>query len=93
MLSSVAAALIGFWFYQTASRSGRPALSWAVSGVVVYFLAILLWTLAVTPAIRDAASHNQNAALIFVVRYAYIGFGMLSAACLNAWLNKSNPSQ
>ncbi|OQW71770.1 MAG: hypothetical protein BVN35_15680 [Proteobacteria bacterium ST_bin11] len=93
MLGSVAAALIGIWFYNTASRSGRSAISWAVSGVVVYFLAALLWTLAVTPAILDAASHSQSAALIFIVRYAYIGFGVLMALLINSWLNKAANSQ
>jgi len=89
MLGSIAAALIGIWFYHTASRSGRPAVSWAVSGVVIYFLAALLWTLAVTPSIKDMASHNQSTVLIFIVRYAYIGFGVLTAVLLNGWLNKT----
>lgn len=89
MLGSIAAALVGIWFYHAASRSRRPAVSWAVSGVVVYFLAASLWTLVVTPSIKDAASHNQSAVLIFIIRYAYIGFGVLVAILLDAWLNKS----
>lgn len=83
MLGSIAAALVGIWFYQTASRSGRPAVSWVVSGEMVYFLAALLWTLVVTPSFKDAASHNQNAVLIGIVRYAYIGFGVLISVLLN----------
>jgi len=93
MLGSIAAALVGIWFYNTAARSSRPPISWAVSGVVVYFLAALLWTLAITPSVKDAASHNQSAALIFIVRYAYIGFGVLVAILLNSWLNKSTDSE
>lgn len=88
MLGSMAAALVALWFYNTASRSARPPISWAVSGVVVYFLAALLWTLLVTPGIKDAASHSQSGILIFIVRYAYIGFGILAAILLNGWLNK-----
>lgn len=89
MLGSIAAFLVGAWFYYTAPRSGRSSISWAVSGVVVYFLAALLWTLLVTPAIKDAASHGQNPALIFMVRYAYIFVGAASAVLLNFLLNKS----
>ncbi|WP_445370273.1 hypothetical protein ACH518_12155 [Methylomonas sp. HW2-6] len=88
MIGSVAAALIAVWFYNTAARSGRPAISWAVSGVVVYFLAAVLWTLVVTPAIKDTASHTQNGVLVFIVQYAYIAFGAAAALAVNAWLNK-----
>lgn len=89
MLSVIAAALVGIWFYNTASRSGRKPVSWAVSGVIVYFLAALLWSLTVTPGIKDAATHNQSGLLIFIVRYAYIGIGLTVAAMVNIWLNKA----
>lgn len=88
MLGVIAASLVGVWFYSTAGRSGRPPVSWAVSGVVVYFLAALLWSLIVTPGLKDAAIHNQSGMLIFVVRYAYVLVGLLVAAGINLWLNK-----
>lgn len=88
MLGVIAATLVGFWFYSTASRSGRSPVSWAVSGVMVYFLAALLWSLIVTPGIKDAAIHNQTGLLIFIVKYAYITVGLVSAAAINFWLNK-----
>ncbi len=88
MIGVIAATLVGLWFYNTASRSGRPPVSWGVSGVVVYFLAALLWSLIVTPTLKDSAIHNQSAMLIFIVRYAYIGVGLLVAGAVNAWLNK-----
>lgn len=88
MLSVIAALLVAVWFYNTAPRSGRPAFSWCVSGVVVYFLAALLWSLAVTPTLKDMAQHQPNGLLIFTVRYAYIGIGLLAAAAVNAWLNQ-----
>jgi len=72
MLGVIAAIAVCFWFYSTAARSGRSPISWAISGVVVYFLAALLWSLIITPAIKDAATHNQNSLLIFIVRYAYV---------------------
>jgi hypothetical protein len=89
MLSVIAAITIGVWFYNTAERSGRPRVSWGISGVVVYFLAALLWSLIVTPGVKDAAIHNQSGFLIFVVQYAYIGFAMVMAGLVNFWLNKA----
>lgn len=88
MLGVIAATLVGIWFYNTAARSGRPPVSWGVSGTVVYFLAALLWSLIVTPSIKDAAIHNQSGVLIFIVRYAYILIGLIAAAIVNIWLNK-----
>lgn len=88
MLGVIAATLVGVWFYSTAGRSGRPPVSWGASGVVVYFLAALLWSLIVTPGIKDAAVHNPNGMLIFIVRYAYIGVGLMAAAAVNFGLNK-----
>ncbi|MGY6277008.1 hypothetical protein [Methylomonas sp. MgM2] len=87
MLSVIAAVLVGVWFYSTAPRSGRPPVSWGISGVVVYFLAALLWSLIVTPSIKDSAIHNQSGVLVFIARYAYIGVGLAIAAIINYWLN------
>lgn len=91
MLSFIAAVLVGIWFYHTAARSGRQAFSWAVSGVGVYFIMAMLWTFAVTPNIKDAASHSQGGLLVLVIQYAYIVFGVSVAAAVNAWLNKPSP--
>lgn len=88
MLSVIAAIGVSVWFYSTASRSGRAPVSWAVSGVVVYFLAALLWSLIVTPGIKDEAIHNPSGLLIFIIRYAYIGMGLAAAVVVNFWLNK-----
>lgn len=88
MLSVIAATLVAVWFYRTAERSGRPPVSWGFSGVIVYFLAALLWSLIVTPGIKDTAIHNPNGTLIFIVQYAYIGVGLAVAAAVIFWLNK-----
>jgi hypothetical protein len=93
MLSSIAAILIAVWFYYTAHRTGRPAIMWAVSGVVVYFLAALIWTLLVTPSIKDLASHGQSGVLVFIVRYAYILFAAACAILLNFLLNKAGRTE
>ncbi len=90
MLGVITAGCICFWFYSTASRSGRTPVSWAISGVVVYFIAALIWSLTVTPAIKDTAIHNQNSVLIFIVQYAYIVVGFSVAAFVNSWLNKAS---
>ncbi len=88
MFGVIAAGLVVVWFYNTANRSGRSPVSWGVSGVVVYFLAALLWSLIITPFIKDTAIHTQSGVLIFVVRYAYIVFGLVVAAAVNAGLNR-----
>lgn len=89
MIGFIAATLVGIWFYSTASRSGKAPVSWGFSGVVVYFLAALLWSLIVTPGFKDAAIHNQSGLLVFIVRYAYICVGVVAAAAVNFWLNKA----
>ena len=89
MLSSIVATLIAIWFFNTAPRSGRVPITWAISGVVVYFLAAWLWSLIVTPTIKEAAIHNPSGLLIVVLGYAYIAFAASCALVLNAWLNKA----
>lgn len=89
MLGSIAALLVGVWFYYSAPRSGKSPVSWAVSGIVVYFLTALLWTLLVTPEIKDAASHGRSGMLIFLVRYAYIIVGATAAVLLDFLVNKA----
>jgi len=75
MSGSIKAMLVGAWFYHGVGRSGRSSISWTISGVVVYFLAALLWTLLVAPSIKAEAGHGQSGLLVFVVRYAYISGG------------------
>ena len=88
MFGAIVAALVAYWFYQTAALSGRQPLSWAIAGGAVYFIGALLWTLGVTPHIKDLAAHNPNSVWVWVVRYAYVVFGATCAAGVNAWLNK-----
>ena len=60
IIGSVAAILIFVWFYNTAPRSGRNPLNWAIAGFVVYFTIALFWTYIVNPGIKDAAMHSRN---------------------------------
>ena len=93
MLSSLVAIGIAVWFYCTAPKSGKSHLYWAISGVVVYFLTALLWTLAVTPAVKDAATHSQSSLLVVIVQYAYILVAATAAAILNIVLNLSKSAK
>lgn len=90
MLGSIAALMVGVWFYYTAPRSGKSPVSWAISGIVVYFLVALLWTLLVTPNIKDAAAHGRSGLLIFIVRYAYVFAGVVAAILLDYLVNKAD---
>ncbi|WP_305908957.1 hypothetical protein Q9L42_008055 [Methylomarinum sp. Ch1-1] len=83
MIGSVVAAFVAIWFYHTAKQTGRQPISWAVAGIVVYFMVALMWTNFVTPPIKDAASHSQNGFLIFLTRYAYIMVGLACAVFFN----------
>ncbi len=83
MIGSIAAAFVACWFYFTAKKTGRDPVSWAIAGLVVYFIVALSWTWMVTPSIKDAASHGQNGLLIFLARYAYILVGLASAVFYN----------
>ena len=89
MIGSIVAACLAFWFYQTAKRTGRQPVSWAVAGLLVYFIVALLWTNVVTPPIKDAASHSQSGILIFLTRYAYIIVGSVCAVLFNLKFGKS----
>jgi len=73
---SIAAILVMVWFYNTAN--GRNPVHWAMAGFLVYFIVSLLWTVAITPDIKDAAMHSRNTLLMWVARYAYI---VVAVAC------------
>ena len=83
MIGSIVAVFVAVWFYYTAKNTGRDPISWAVAGLVVYFMVCLVWTWFVTPPIKDAASHSQSGLLIFLTRYAYILVGLASAVFFN----------
>ncbi|WP_031433698.1 hypothetical protein [Methylomarinum vadi] len=89
MIGSIVAAGVAIWFYFTAKNSGRQPISWAVAGLLVYFIVALLWTKLVTPPIKDAATHSQSGLLIFLTRYAYIVVGLTCAALFNLKFGRS----
>lgn len=89
MIGSIAAAIVAVWFYHTAGRSGRQPVSWAVAGLLVYFLVALLWTYLITPGVKDAATHSQSGLLILIARYAYIAAGLAAAVAFNVLVGKA----
>lgn len=76
MLGSLAAIIIAIWFYTTARAMGKNPVSWAVIGLLAYFIGAILWTVLVTPPLRDSVEHNQSYILGFIVRYAYVVVGV-----------------
>ena len=88
IIGSVAAILIFVWFYNTAPRSGRNPLNWAIAGFVVYFIIALFWTYFINPSIKDAAMHSRNTALMYISRYAYIVLSLAGAVVFNLTVGK-----
>lgn len=83
MVGSIVAILVAVWFYFSAKKVGRQPVSWAVAGLVLFYLVELVWTWFVTPPIKDAATHTQSGFLVFLTRYAYIAVGLACAALFN----------
>lgn len=78
IIGSIVAIFILVWFYNTAAEYGRNPIHWAIAGVLVYFIVGLLWTVLITPDIKDAAMHSRNTLLMWITRYAYI---VVALAC------------
>lgn len=76
MFGSIAALIIAYWYYQSATKQNLNPVKWAVIGVSAYFIPAVIWTLLVTPGLRDAFEHNQNMLLGFIVRFAYVAVGV-----------------
>ncbi len=81
IIGSLVGILILVWFYNTAN--GRNPVQWAFAGFLVYFIVSLLWTVGVTPVIKDAAMHSRNTLLMWTARYAYIIVALACAAVFN----------
>lgn len=80
MSGAIAAIIITIWFYKSALATGKNPVTSAVLGLTVYFTAALIWTLAVTPGLRDTIAHEPSFLLGMVVRHAYAVVGFTCAA-------------
>ncbi len=83
MVGTLVAFFVVIWFYMTAQRVGRQPISWAVAGLVVYFMVCLVWTWFVTPILKDSATHTQNGVLIFFTQYGYVIMALICAGLFN----------
>ncbi len=80
MAGTLAAILIVIWFYKSALATGKDPLPSAFLGFCVYFIPSMIWTLVITPGMRDALEHSPNTPMALVVQYTYVIVGMACAA-------------
>ena len=78
MIGAIAAILIVYWYYKGAISAGKNPVTWALIGLLVYFIPAILWTYFINTGLRDSVEHSQNMFLAIIVRYAYVAVG---AAC------------
>jgi len=78
MIGTLTAFLITYWYYKSAQAMGKNPLSSAGLGFLAYLIPCVLWTVTVTPGLRDAVDHNPSTLSGLLVNYAYIVVG---AAC------------
>lgn len=83
MVGSIAALIIAYWYYQSALKRNLNPVKWAAIGVLAYFIPAVIWTVLVTPGLRDTVEHNQSVILGFIVRFAYVAVGV---GC-SVWFN------
>lgn len=78
MIGTSAALLIAYWFYKTAESKGKNPIAGAFLGFIVYLVPATVWTIWVTPGIRNSVEHSPNFLLALLAQYAYI---LVAAAC------------
>ncbi|MGZ8239735.1 MAG: hypothetical protein ACXW00_12945 [Methylobacter sp.] len=78
MAGTITALLITYWFYKSAKATDKNPLSSAGLGFLSYLIPCLVWTLTVTPGLRDAVEHNPGTLSGLFVNYAYI---LVGTAC------------
>lgn len=88
IIGSIAGIIIAVWFYNTASRSERDPLNWAIAGFIVYLIVAMFWTFIVNSGIKDAAIHSRSYFLSYIARYAYIVVAFVSAVIFNLTVGK-----
>jgi hypothetical protein len=67
-------------FTKAPKRPAKNPLSSAVLGFLSFLIPCVVWTVAVTPGLRDALEHNPGTLSGLFVNYAYIVVGAASAA-------------
>jgi hypothetical protein len=78
MAGTIIAFLITYWFYKSAEVTGKNPLSSAGLGFLSYLIPCIVWSLTVTPGLRDVVEHNPGTLSGLFVNYAYI---LVGTAC------------
>ena len=79
MAGTVTALLISYWFYKSAEAAGKNPLTSAGIGFLCYLIPGIIWTIFVTPTLRDAFEHNPTTLFGLFFNYAYIAVGIACA--------------
>jgi len=80
MLGAIAAIVIIIWFYNGARSVGKNPVQGAFVGFLIYFIPAIVWTVLVTPGLRDTVEHNPGLFLGLIVRYGFVVVGVSCAA-------------
>lgn len=79
MIGTISALLISYWYYKNALKKGKNAILHAALGFCFYLIPALLWTIFVTPHLRDAVSHSPGQIMSFFANYAFVIVGISCA--------------
>ena len=79
MVGTITAFIITYWFYKSAEAAGNNPLVSAGLGFLSYLIPCIIWSVAVTPGLRDSIEHNPGTLSGLFVNYAYILVGIACA--------------
>ncbi len=80
MIGAIAAIIIVIWYYRSALESNKNPVTAAAIGFLAYLVPAIIWTIAVTPGLRDSVEHDPGLFLGLIVRYGFIIVGVACAA-------------
>ncbi len=66
LLAKLAGFFFLWWFYSTAKKQGVPAIQWAIIGLIGYWLAWWISTLAVANPLLDMFAHSSIGILLVI---------------------------
>ncbi|MEY2700112.1 MAG: hypothetical protein RIQ52_867 [Pseudomonadota bacterium] len=67
MVGGFLAAVICFWYYQTAINRQLNAFQWMIGGLVVFYMTRFVWTYAILkPLLGDGWKHHSMATGVMV---------------------------
>jgi len=66
LLAKLAGFFFLWWFYSTAKKQGVPAIQWAIIGLIGFWLAWWISTLAVANPLLDMFAHSSIGVLLAI---------------------------